>query len=202
MNKDIASIYNLYVESKDDAVERIDDRGNRRWTKDNLLHREDGPAIILANGTEEWYKNGKRHREDGPAIKYRNGNEYWILNGVRHRDDGPAIDEHDRKEWYQHGKLHRDDGPAVIRTGPGDTKVAIWYKHNVGHRLDGPAFITGDADDPEVAHWYVDGTKYDDMNQWAKAALEYQGKSSDKASVAAYLRPFLPLMASKVASEI
>ncbi len=34
----------------------------------NLLHREDGPAIINSDGNKTWYQNGKFHREDGPTV--------------------------------------------------------------------------------------------------------------------------------------
>lgn len=33
--------------------------GTKRWYRDNLLHREDGPADIWANGTECYYIDGK-----------------------------------------------------------------------------------------------------------------------------------------------
>ena len=70
---------------------RIDKIGTKRYYLNDILHREDGPAIEYANGEKHWYKNGKLHRDDGPAIKY--------------------VDE--KKCWYQNGKLHREAGPAV-----------------------------------------------------------------------------------------
>ena len=43
----------------------IDRFGTIRYYNDKgKLHREDGPAMELANGTKCWYKNGKHHRED------------------------------------------------------------------------------------------------------------------------------------------
>lgn len=46
----------------------------------DLLHREDGPAIIWPSGRKDWFVNGKRHREDGPAIECSYGhNEYFCL---------------------------------------------------------------------------------------------------------------------------
>jgi len=56
------------------------------WTKNNLLHREDGPAIKLNNGTNMWYQNGKRHRLDGPAIEFYYGNKEYYLNGKYYPD--------------------------------------------------------------------------------------------------------------------
>jgi len=35
--------------------------------KDNLLHRDDGPALINKY-KEIWYQHGKIHRESGPAV--------------------------------------------------------------------------------------------------------------------------------------
>ena len=51
----------------------------------NQYHREDGPAIELANGTKYWYRNYQLHREDGPACEYADGKkEYWIL-GIQYK---------------------------------------------------------------------------------------------------------------------
>ena len=51
--------------------------GCQEWYKDDMLHRECGPAAIFENGHTEWYKNDKLHREDGPAIVYANGYTQW-----------------------------------------------------------------------------------------------------------------------------
>ena len=45
----------------------------------DLLHCEDGPAVVFKNGTKKWFINGKKHREDGPAIEWSNGNMVWCL---------------------------------------------------------------------------------------------------------------------------
>ncbi len=55
--------------------------GTKKWFKNGLLHRLDGPAVEYANGTKEWFKNGKRHREDGPALKFSDSIKYWYLEG-------------------------------------------------------------------------------------------------------------------------
>ena len=60
--------------------------------------------IIYNDGHEEYFKNDVRHRDDGPAIKKSNGDEYWIVNGEYHRNNGPAIIEKDYKAWYLNGK--------------------------------------------------------------------------------------------------
>ena len=75
--------------------------GTKEWYLNGQSHREDGPAIELADGYKSWWLNGQRHREDGPAIELDNGSKYWYLNDQRHREDGPAVERADgSKFWY------------------------------------------------------------------------------------------------------
>ena len=73
----------------------VDDKGNITYTKDGMLHREDGPAYIGGDGWRiEWWLNGQYHREDGPAIICSSLSlnfESYHKNGMRHREDGPAF---------------------------------------------------------------------------------------------------------------
>jgi hypothetical protein len=62
------------------------------WYKDDLLHREDGPAAEYLDGDKCWYKEGKLHRIGYPAIEWNNGDKEWYVEGKLHREDGPAID--------------------------------------------------------------------------------------------------------------
>ena len=48
----------------------VDSDGNQFYFLDNLLHREDGPAVEYTHGLKNWYIHGKLHREDGPAIEW------------------------------------------------------------------------------------------------------------------------------------
>ena len=57
-----------------------------------ILHREDGPAVITWDGSKMWYINNKLHRIDGPAIEWKSGTKEWLVNEKRHRVDGPAIE--------------------------------------------------------------------------------------------------------------
>jgi hypothetical protein len=57
--------------------------GIKRYYLNNLLHREDGPAIEYSNGDQDWFFEGKRHRLDGPAMTYADGNKSWYFNGKR-----------------------------------------------------------------------------------------------------------------------
>ena len=47
-----------------------------------VLHREDGPAVVLANGDKLWCINGQLHREEGPAIERANGDKHWYIKGI------------------------------------------------------------------------------------------------------------------------
>jgi antitoxin component YwqK of YwqJK toxin-antitoxin module len=75
------------------------------------FHREDGPAVELANGNKFWFLNGKYHRVDGPAVELADGTKEWYLNGQLHRVDGPAIERADGcKSWYLNGsRLNEKD---------------------------------------------------------------------------------------------
>jgi hypothetical protein len=55
--------------------------GDKKYYLNNLLHREDGPAIEYADGWKEWYQHGKLHRSDGPAIERPDGFKTWYFHG-------------------------------------------------------------------------------------------------------------------------
>ena len=61
----------------------IDKQGVKRWYKNDLLHREDGPATIWITGTKLWCQNDHLHRLDGPAIEYSSGDKFWYYQGKR-----------------------------------------------------------------------------------------------------------------------
>ncbi|MEI8270277.1 MAG: hypothetical protein WCG45_02820 [bacterium] len=54
--------------------------GTKEWYCWNVLHKEDGPAVIYPNGDVEYWYTGNRHRIDGPAVIY-GGKQYWFLLG-------------------------------------------------------------------------------------------------------------------------
>ena len=37
-------------------------------------------CTTYSDGTKVWHLNGKCHREDGPAVELANGNKAWYLN--------------------------------------------------------------------------------------------------------------------------
>lgn len=59
----------------------IDKYGAKRHYVDDIIHNDNGPAIILANGTQSWCQHGKVHREDGPAVDYCDDDKAWYYNG-------------------------------------------------------------------------------------------------------------------------
>ncbi len=71
---------------KEYKVKVFDDR--TEWYKSctDILHRENGPAIELADGDKYWYKGGKKHRLDGPAIEYANGEKLWYIEGKKYTE--------------------------------------------------------------------------------------------------------------------
>jgi hypothetical protein len=121
----------------------IGENGDKHWYLNSNLHREDGPAVELADGDKKWYLNDQLHREDGPAIELADGDKSWYLNGNRHRKDGPAIESpNGDKVWYLNDEYHREDGPA-IEYANGDK---VWFLVGKRHREDGPAIERADGD--------------------------------------------------------
>lgn len=57
--------------------------GQIDYYKNDLLHREDGPAVVTARGTVYWMQNGLKHRVNGPAIIHSYGDEEWWINGYQ-----------------------------------------------------------------------------------------------------------------------
>ena len=75
------------------------------------LQDQTGAYLVLwPDGDKFWYLNGLSHREDGPAIELANGYKAWWFNGERHREDGPAIERPDgTKEWWLYGKYYETE---------------------------------------------------------------------------------------------
>lgn len=71
----------------------MDMNGSEYWhSKDGLLHRIDGPALINKRG-KFWYLHGSRHREDGPAVEYSNGSRFWYLDNYQYRNEEEFLEE-------------------------------------------------------------------------------------------------------------
>jgi hypothetical protein len=123
----------------------VSDTGDKTWRQDGRLHREDGPAVELANGHREWYRHGDLHRENGPAFEAPNGEKGWWRNGQLHRTDGPAVTGADSQawSWYENGRPHRLDGPAYMDEG-----APVWCVR--GFRLEDADVELVETLDPQV----------------------------------------------------
>ncbi len=96
--------------SKLKQVIKIYDDTKEYYNDKNLLHREDGPAVIYNDGTKIWYINGLRHRENGPAVIWKDSEKIWYINDKYHRLDGPAIIyANGTKFWYINGTKYTED---------------------------------------------------------------------------------------------
>lgn len=117
-------------EEQDDGVEIVvDDDRTARFLLHGVLHRDGGPAIMRPGPSGHydevwWYRFGKIHREDGPAIELADGSKKWFCDGKPHREDGPAVERADgSKEYWLDGEfldggaseLARRRPPALLR---------------------------------------------------------------------------------------
>lgn len=154
---DASLIYKLYTESARESYLVTDEQGNKRWTLDGdwhgTLHREDGPAVETANGAKQWFIHGKRHRIGAPALIYGDGSE----------------------EWYEDGTPHRVGGPAMMHSNGNK----LWAYRGDLHRLDGAAIEKANGN----KSWWVKGIRYDDVEEWAKAALKYERKEPTQDAI-------------------
>lgn len=168
------------------------DRTEEKWCIDGKLHRYTGPAHIKTYNNHRtvntWYKNNIVHRDDGPAI-IDSGNstykEYYYQNGVISRGDGPAIiridypyDEpqarYNMKYEYVYLKdgyyYREDDLPTTVEKHINIGEVSIvrhWVK---GHPDDREYINRGDLPSLEsivynenitIEHFWIEGQGYE-----------------------------------------
>lgn len=65
------------------------------WIKNNMFHRQNGPAVACLNNSliYSWCIFGARHRDDGPAISYY---DHWDdIYKHKYYQDGIEVDEAD-----------------------------------------------------------------------------------------------------------
>jgi hypothetical protein len=70
-----------YLANMGDIVRETLADGTIHYTRDGILHCDDGPAIVYPDGSLAWYKDGKLHNDDGHAIELPNGSRLWYQNG-------------------------------------------------------------------------------------------------------------------------
>ena len=63
--------------------------GDAYWLNDDgEFHRENGPAIEMADGTTIWMLRNKLHREDGPALIMPTKRiSYWYVNNEQYKTE-------------------------------------------------------------------------------------------------------------------
>jgi len=90
-------IKNTYTEFTIFFINNTNDIYTSVHKLDKLLHRENGPALIITFQSHvviQYYKFGKKHRIDGPAyIFYSKPGcyaEQWWLNNTMHNTKGPS----------------------------------------------------------------------------------------------------------------
>jgi hypothetical protein len=137
----------------------IDFLGTKFYYLNNLLHREDGPAVQAINGDKSYWIDGMLHREDGPAVEWSNGNKVWYIRGQILSEEEfnekvkmiPIKKEFDDRIEYRlpNGKLHREGDLPAIEWRNGDKSYRI---HGELHREDGPAIYSNGHKE-----WWVNG---------------------------------------------
>ncbi|TAL29525.1 MAG: hypothetical protein EPN97_13270 [Alphaproteobacteria bacterium] len=75
------------------------------YYRNNVLHRDGGPAIECKNGDRHWYDNGMRHRVEGPAVELAKGGKEWWVKAIKMSED-----EHIH---FRHWQKQRDMLAAV-----------------------------------------------------------------------------------------
>ena len=127
----------------------IDQFGNKRWYKDDMYHRENGPAVERADGFKEWYLNDKRHRVDGPAIEDIDGSKKWFYKGIFVGEG----DQPDTALWARLTSVEANGGPLLNGCVVDSGGTKHWYKDDLLHREDGPAVeLTSGRKD-----WHLNG---------------------------------------------
>lgn len=89
----------------------IEENGFFVWKDTNeIIHREDGPAVVYPSGDEEWIQHGRLHRLDGPAVIWSSGYQAWYYKGQFHRTGGPAVRyTNGRLEFWIHGERFTEE---------------------------------------------------------------------------------------------
>lgn len=65
--------------------------------------------IEYQNKSRKWLKNGLAHREDGPAREYNFDYFEYNINDITHRWDGPALIDKGKKYWFIFGKEYTEE---------------------------------------------------------------------------------------------
>jgi hypothetical protein len=143
--------------------------GYKEWYLNGKLHREDGPAIELADGTKEWWLNGKLHRVDGPAVEWADGDKHWWLNGEYYSE----------AEWkIAVEKLKSERGSLTVEVPVTTVSEAASAP---------PATVQGAAKEESKSKDQKTMSKMDNLKKVAKSDMTETGKrvAADQMSKAA-----------------
>ena len=89
--------------------------------KDNQINGKISININTKNGKVEdgelikYYKNDLLHREDGPAVEHKNGNALWFIDGKLHNQNGPAKIISGKESYYLYNKEYSKEDWLLIR---------------------------------------------------------------------------------------
>lgn len=88
---------------------------------------ETGPLRGATGCPLAFTRNNKLHRDDGPALIYNDGHKVWYQDGEIHRVDGPAVIIQNRQKWFRRGKLHNWAEPAVQGYTASGDRIERWF---------------------------------------------------------------------------
>jgi len=83
---------------------------------------------------KEYKINNILHREDGPAVEYDDGAKFWYLNNQLHRENGPAVEPVRNCSWWLHGKNYSFE--EFIKITPISDEEKIFLKFKYGENND------------------------------------------------------------------
>ena len=118
--------------------------------KNGLLHKDNGPAIILKGFFYyefRWYQNGLLYNENGPTrfIYKRNLDNNFEIEFFYNKNG--VIDENYVKHYIKFNNNNK-----IIK------KEEKWYKNGKIHNINGPAFFKWDDDGNLISKkWYING---------------------------------------------
>lgn len=92
-------------------------------------HPEIGPLVTAVGAPFAFTRNNRLHRDDGPALIYQDGHKVWYQDGAMHRADGPAVIIERRMKWFWRGKLHNWAEPAVQGYTKTGERIERWFVH-------------------------------------------------------------------------
>lgn len=165
-----------YLLTEDEAFAHMRDGKIEYRNEDDLLDREDGPAVITYHGVQRWYKNGVMYNEIIPVVFDSDDIRPQVIQipiPAPLLEEVPLIKNVSIttpagvQTWYKDGVIHREDGPAIEYPNG----AQAWIQNGKLHRLDGPALIP--IKDP--GSWYRNGKLHRDDGP----AIEYADGSSE-----------------------